>query len=119
MLRLKEGVRSSVTVQFTYILLADDEVQAKLADAEQMQASLRDEVMAKGAQLADAVTVAEKFDNEMRDLVQLLRDAKDNLLSQDTPGIEAATVEEQLRELQVSALLLGCQCCQHFEGMKW
>ena len=56
----------------------------------------------RGQQLSDAISVAEKFDNDLREVLRILTDAQDNLLSQDTPGIEPATVEEQLRELQVN-----------------
>ena len=45
--------------------------------------------------------VAECFSNEYTDVIRALRDIQDNLLSQDSPGVDPSTIEEQQKELQV------------------
>ena len=46
--------------------------------------------------------ILHRFANEYQDVVRSLRDIQDNLVSQDSPGVDPSTIAEQQRELQVS-----------------
>lgn len=57
--------------------------------------------MKRERDLSAATTVAEKFFDSCNDTMSNLRDLKDNFLSQEPPGVDSSTVEEQQKELKV------------------
>lgn len=48
-----------------------------------------------------ALEISDRFAGQYQDVVRGLRDTQDNLLSQDSPGVDPATIAEQQRELKV------------------
>jgi hypothetical protein len=56
--------------------------------------------------LQDALEVAEKFHDLCGDTMSNLRDLKDNMISQEPPGVDPQTVKEQQKELKV--ILFQC-----------
>lgn len=54
--------------------------------------------------MSAAMTVAEKFFDSCNDTMSNLRDLKDNFLSQEPPGVDSSTVEEQQKELKVQCV---------------
>ena len=60
-----------------------------------------DKARHRGDRLARALEVADKFESDYQEAIRALRDIQDNLNSQDSPGVDVATIEEQQRELQV------------------
>lgn len=57
--------------------------------------------MRREQELDDALQVAEKFNDLCSETMSNLRDLKDNLLSQEPPGVDSPTVQEQQKELKV------------------
>ena len=45
--------------------------------------------------------MADSFHTTYKDVMRALQDIHDNLLSQDSPGIDVATIGEQQKELEV------------------
>jgi len=64
----------------------------------------------RSSRLEEALFVGENFQQAVLEAMQALRSVQDNLLSQDTPGSDPATIQEQLRELQVPSVLQHCYC---------
>lgn len=60
--------------------------------------------MKRERDLSAAMTVAEKFFDSCNDTMSNLRDLKDNFLSQEPPGVDSSTVEEQQKELKVQCV---------------
>lgn len=54
--------------------------------------------------MSAAMTVADKFFDSCNDTMSNLRDLKDNFLSQEPPGVDSSTVEEQQKELKVQCV---------------
>lgn len=46
--------------------------------------------------------MSDRFSQEYGEVLRSLREIQDNLVSQDSPGVDPATIAEQLRELAVS-----------------
>lgn len=67
--------------------------------------------MKRERDLSAAMTVAEKFFDSCNDTMSNLRDLKDNFLSQEPPGVDSSTVEEQQKELKVSCIQLQVFMC--------
>ena len=57
--------------------------------------------------LNDALVVAEDFSQSYFDTIKALRDVQDNLMSQDSPGVDPTVIIEQQKELNVSGGYLG------------
>lgn len=88
---------------------------SKMQDAETVYSEVVEVVQERTSRLEEALFVSENFQIVMMEAMQALRAVQDNLLSQDAPGADPATVEEQLRELQVNKKLLlycykSCNC---------
>ena len=81
-----------------------EDLRTKLQDLEKLQQDIRDSTRDRGTRLQDTLGVAEKFRRDFQDAIQSLRDIQDNLVSQDSPGVDPATVKEQQKELQVWTL---------------
>ena len=52
--------------------------------------------------------MADSFHATYKDVMRALQDIQDNLASQDSPGIDAATIGEQQKELEVG--IINCFC---------
>ena len=72
-----------------------------MQEAETVYSEIIESTQERASRLEEVLFVGENFQQVMTDAMQDLRAVHDNLLSQDTPGADPATTEEQLRELQV------------------
>ena len=79
----------------------DEDLRSKLQDMDTLQDSIRQQTKQRAAILDEALVVADKFSGDYQDAIRALRDIQDNILSQDSPGVDPMTVREQERELQV------------------
>ena len=78
-----------------------EDLRAKLQDVDALVTRIGDKARHRGDRLARALEVADKFESDYQEAIRALRDIQDNLNSQDSPGVDVATIEEQQRELQV------------------
>ena len=74
---------------------------------EVLEQSIGKKTEERARKLDKAMLVAEKFHREYHDVIRALKDIQDNLLSQDSPGVDVPTIKEQQKELKV-----------RFEGIK-
>ena len=81
--------------------LSDEDLRSKLQDLDALQDGILQGTSERAGELERALGVAEAFTKEYQDTIRALRDIQDNLLSQDSPGVDPATVREQQKELQV------------------
>ena len=63
--------------------------------------SIEQKASGRGESLAHAQEVATRFESDYQEAFRALRDIQDNISSQDSPGVDPATIEEQQKELQV------------------
>lgn len=77
-------------------------MESKLSEVRKLCSSIQADGAARDKALNDALIVSDKFYDVMTDVTTALRDLKDNVLSQEPPGVDAPTVREQMKELEVS-----------------
>jgi len=65
-----------------------------------LQENIRSQTQERSEKLRRALQVAEDFNRDYLEVIRGLRDIQDNLLSQDSPGVDTSTVAEQQKELQ-------------------
>jgi len=96
------------------VIVSEAELASKMKEAETMYGDIVEATQERTSRLEEALFVGENFQQSMLDAMQSLRSVHDNLLSQDTPGADPATIQEQLRELQVpvSCCCCCCRCCK-------
>lgn len=82
-------------------------MRSKLQDLDALQENIRQETRGRAAQLQEALGVSEKFGRDYREAIRALSDIQDNLASQDSPGVDPATIKEQNKELEVQDLVLS------------
>ena len=68
-----------------------------------MANQIQDGAQGREAALQDALQVSEKFYDLCVEVMSNLRDLKDNMFSQEPPGVDPQTVKEQQKELKVMA----------------
>ena len=90
-----------LNIQQNILFALGEDLRSKLHDVNNLQENVRAETRSRGAHLEEALGVADKFARDFQDAIRALRDAQDNLVSQDSPGVDTATVAEQQRELEV------------------
>ena len=90
-----------LNIQHNILFALGEDLRSKLHDVNNLQENVRAETRSRGAHLEEALGVADKFARDFQDAIRALRDAQDNLVSQDSPGVDTATVAEQQRELEV------------------
>lgn len=84
---------------------------SKMEEAETVYNEVVEATQERTSRLEEALFVGENFQQVMTEAMQALRSVQDNLLSQDTPGADSATLDEQLRELQVNSSLYCVVTC--------
>ena len=72
-----------------------------MQEAETVYREIVESTQERSSRLEEALFVSENFQQAMMEAMQALRSVHDNLLSQDAPGADPVTVQQQLRELQV------------------
>jgi len=77
-----------------------------MLEAEAVYNEVMEASQERASRLEETLFVSENFQQAMLEVMQTVRAVHDNLLSQDAPGADPATVQEQLRELQVEFLQL-------------
>jgi len=87
------------------VFVSEAELVSKMEEAETVYSDVVEATQERGSRLEETLFVGENFQQAMLETMQALRSVQDNLLSQDAPGADQATVQEQLRELQVSVSL--------------
>ena len=97
---VSDGLIVSRIIRY-FILAVGEDLRAKLQDLDSLENSTREKTAQRGADLERALGIADKFQSDQQEAVRALRDIQDNLLSQDSPGVDAATIEEQQKELKV------------------
>jgi len=88
------------------VCVSEAELVTKMEEAETVYTDIVESTQERGSRLEETLFVGENFQQAMLETMHALRSVQDNLLSQDAPGADLATVQEQLRELQVSVSLL-------------
>ena len=83
----------------------------KLTELATLHNQIRDATHRRDGELTSALQVAQKFFDLCNDTMSNLRDLKDNLLSQEPPGIDSSTVKEQQKELKVCIYSKGDNSC--------
>lgn len=81
-----------------------------MQDLDKLTQDLRENTAQRDTQLREALEVADKYHKDYHNALQALRDIQDNLHSQDSPGVDPATVQEQQKELQ--AIMEDLQAAQ-------
>jgi hypothetical protein len=79
-----------------------EDLKQKLAEIVSVNNQTREGALQRERELTSAMKVAEKFFDSCNDTMSNLKDLKDNFLSQEPPGVDSSTVEEQQKELKVS-----------------
>lgn len=78
-----------------------EDLKLKLTEIAALNNQIRECALKREKELTSAMKVAEKFFDSCNDTMSNLRDLKDNFLSQEPPGVDSSTVEEQQKELKV------------------
>jgi len=86
------------------VLVSEAELVSKMQEAESVYQEVVEASQERSSRLEETLFVSENFQQAMMDVMQTVRAVQDNLVSQDSPGTDLATVQEQLRELQVEFL---------------
>ncbi|ELT90303.1 hypothetical protein CAPTEDRAFT_205084 [Capitella teleta] len=97
---VKEEVARALELESPETLQECEDLRAKIQDLDKMHNEIKDATTQRENSLQGALAVAEKFRRDYQDAMQSLRDIQDNLASQDSPGVDPATVFEQQKELQ-------------------
>ncbi len=82
-------------------MFADEELRSKLQELDSLQDNIRHHTSVRSKDLEDTHDIASRFTDEYQHVIRSLRDIQDNLLSQDSPGVDPPTIKEQQKELQV------------------
>lgn len=93
-----------------FCVFSDEDLRSKLQDLDSLHEGIRQGTRKRADELDRTLGVAETFAREYQDIIRMLRDIQDNLLSQDSPGVDPATIKEQQKELQVSRMILLTTC---------
>ena len=89
----------------------DDDLRSKVQDMDSLQSDISKKTEERARKLDKAMLVAEKFHREYHDVIRVLKDIQDNLISQDSPGVDVTTIKEQQKELAVQSLLYSLERC--------
>ncbi|XP_053386476.1 dystonin-like isoform X4 [Mercenaria mercenaria] len=90
----------------------EDEIEAadikqKISELNGLANQIKEGAQSREGALQDALEVAEKFHDLCGDTMGNLRDLKDNMISQEPPGVDPQTVKEQQKELKELRKELG------------
>lgn len=77
------------------------DIKQKISELNGLTNQIQEGAQGREAALQDALEVAEKFHDLCADTMGNLRDLKDNMISQEPPGVDPQTVKEQQKELKV------------------
>ena len=94
-----------------WVCFSGEDLRCKLRDVEALVTSIEQKAQERGASLTHAQQVAARFESDYQEAFRALRDIQDNISSQDSPGVDPATIEEQQKELQVRVTSLTA--CLH------
>jgi len=83
------------------VWLTEAELASKLQEAESVYGSVVESSQERSSRLEETLFVSENFQQAIGDVMTTVRAVQDNLMSQDAPGADPATLQEQLKELQV------------------
>lgn len=78
-----------------------EDIRNKASEIADLSRHIQDGTRQRDGALREALGVSEKFFDLCSDTMSNLRDLKDNLLSQEPPGVDPPTVQEQQKELKV------------------
>jgi len=81
-----------------------EDLRCRLQDIDALHDNIQQQTRERARQLDEAVSVADSFHATYKDVMRALQDIQDNLASQDSPGIDAATIGEQQKELEVGII---------------
>lgn len=73
----------------------------KMKEINSLAKSVKEGTLSRERRLADTLKLAEKFYDASADLMSNLRDLKENIYSQEPPGVDPPTIKEQQIELAV------------------
>ena len=82
------------------MFLAED-IKQKISELNGLANEIQDGAVSRDAALTEALDVSEKFHDLCGEVMSNLRDLKDNMISQEPPGVDPMTVKEQQKELKV------------------
>ena len=93
-----------VIISLSPIISAAD-IKQKISELNGLANEIKDGAQKREGALQDALVVSEKFYDLCGEVMSDLRDLKDNILSQEPPGVDPQTVKEQQKELKVQTLM--------------
>ncbi|KAK3083433.1 hypothetical protein FSP39_022457, partial [Pinctada imbricata] len=95
---LNQGVEDSTEAE---------DLKQKITELATLNNQIRDATQRREGELTGALKVSQRFFDLCNDTMSNLRDLKDNLLSQEPPGVDSSTVREQQKELKELRKELG------------
>ena len=87
---------------FIHLFYTVEDIRSKISELNGLTNQIQDGTQAREAALVEALGVSEKFYDLCGDVMSNLRDLKDNIYSQEPPGVDAQTIKEQQKELKVA-----------------
>ncbi|XP_052234757.1 dystonin-like isoform X4 [Dreissena polymorpha] len=84
-----------------------EDIKQKIMELNGLANQIKDGAQARDQSLKEALDMAEKFHDLCGEVMSNLRDLKDNIISQEPPGVDPQTVKEQQKELKELRKELG------------
>ena len=89
-------------IWYLFFLPIVEDIRSKILELNGLSSQINDGAQARASALVEALGVSEKFYDLCGDVMSNLRDLKDNIFSQEPPGVDAQTIKEQQKELKVN-----------------
>lgn len=96
---LKHSIQNNIWLSSIVFIAAD--IKQKISELNGLANEIKDGAQSRDAALTEALEVSEKFHDLCGEVMSNLRDLKDNMISQEPPGVDPQTVKEQQKELKV------------------
>lgn len=84
-----------------FMCFSGADILSKIENINELQKAVQETTAGQLLRLKEALVVADRFQADFTNVMQQLQGIQDNLLSQDSAGVDPNTVREQIRELQV------------------
>ncbi|WAR10224.1 DYST-like protein, partial [Mya arenaria] len=104
--RAIEGAKK-VVAQGSEDEIEADDIKQKISELNGLANDIADGAAGRETALQEALDVADRFHDLCGEVMTSLRDLKDNMISQEPPGVDPQTVKEQQKELKELRKELG------------
>lgn len=101
----------SIFIFFFFFFPPVEDIKQKVAEICDLNENIHSAAQARDRSLNMALKLSEKFYDLSSDVMSGLHDLKDNLCSQEPPGVDPETVKEQQAELAVCYFLFLSNFC--------